>query len=248
MTAVVRIASDWHLGPRSPGAHGRLARAFLEAARADGARVVLNGDVFDDLFAGPGRAEAAHPEVVAAIEALRREGRLERTAGNHDPDGGAARVELDLPPIGRVLVAHGHALDPVNSSAIGRLGDGISRRFGRLAVVRGAAWLAEAGARAVAGDRMLAVFSARCRALAEREGFALGVFGHVHAAHLAPGDRYANAGSLSRRGLEYLELGPGGPRLAVLGPAAAAEGIERGVSRYNGTGSARRGRGTDDPA
>ncbi len=233
---VVRVASDWHLGPESPPEHGRLARAFLDAARADGARVILNGDVFDELFAGEGRAEAAHPAVSAAIAALRREGRLERTAGNHDPGAGAARVVLSAPGLGRVLVAHGHALDPINASPAGRLGDGISRRFGRWAIVRGAARLAEAAARALAERRMIEVFERRCRAAVLREGFDLGVFGHVHAAHLAPGDRYANAGALSRRGLEYLELGPGGPRLAILpaagqAPGDRAGGIERGVSR-----------------
>jgi UDP-2,3-diacylglucosamine pyrophosphatase LpxH len=211
----VRIASDWHLGARSPPAHGRLARAFLARARRDGVRVILNGDVLDDLFDGA-RAAAAHPEVVAEIEGLAREGRLDRTAGNHDPDAGVPRVVLELPPVGRVLVLHGHALDPVNSSAIGRLGDGISRRFGRLALVRGAAWLAEASARAVAGRRMIALFRARCLEVVDREGFDLGVFGHVHAPHLVPGDRYANAGSLGEAGLQYLEIGPAGSRLAAL--------------------------------
>ncbi|MGB8932884.1 MAG: metallophosphoesterase, partial [Anaeromyxobacteraceae bacterium] len=64
------IASDWHLGPESPPAHGRLALAFLERARAAGVEVILNGDVFDDLFAGPGRAQAAHPGVAAAVSSL----------------------------------------------------------------------------------------------------------------------------------------------------------------------------------
>ncbi|BDG03256.1 metallophosphoesterase [Anaeromyxobacter oryzae] len=213
---LVRIASDWHLAPRSPARHGRLARAFLARARADGALVVLNGDVFDDLFAGAGRGEAAHPEVAAELATLRAAGRLRRTCGNHDPDAGEARVVLDAPGAGRVLVMHGHAADPVNSSALGRLGDGISRRFGRLAAVRGAAWLAEAAARAAAGDRMVSIFRERCLAIVEREGFDLGVFGHVHAAYLAAGDRYANAGALHDDRLEYLELGEGGPRLVTL--------------------------------
>jgi UDP-2,3-diacylglucosamine pyrophosphatase LpxH len=207
------IASDWHLAPGSPAEHGRLALAFLERARAEGARVVLNGDVFDVLFSGPGSGEAAHPRVVDAMQALAAAGRLERTRGNHDPEDGAARVALAWPGIGRVLVMHGHAVDPVNASPIGRLGDAISRRFGRLGVVRGAAWLAEAAARAVARDYMVETFRRRCLEVVEREGFDLGVFGHVHAAHLAAGDRYANAGSLHDGGLEWLALGAGGARL-----------------------------------
>jgi hypothetical protein len=212
----LRIASDWHLGVRSPPEHGRLARAFLARARREGARVVLNGDVFDELFDGARRARGAHPDVFAEIDALTRAGRLDRTAGNHDPDAGIARLVLDVPPVGRVLVQHGHALDPVNSSVIGRLGDGISRRFGRLALVRGAAWLAEAAVRAVAEERMVALFEARCRAAVEGQGLDLGVFGHVHLAHLVAGDRYANAGALGPGGLQYLEIDPTGPRLATL--------------------------------
>jgi hypothetical protein len=154
--------------------------------------------------------------VAAAAAALAAEGRLARTRGNHDPEGGAERVELDWPGLGRVLVAHGHAADPVNASPIGRLGDGISRRFGRLGVVRGAAWLAEVTARAVAGDRMEGLFRERCARLVRDGGYALGVFGHVHVARLAPGERYANAGSLHGEVLEYLELAEGGPRLAAL--------------------------------
>ena len=215
---VYRIASDWHLSPGSPAVHGRLARAFLARARADGAHVILNGDVFEDLFSGPGRAEAAHPSVVAEIAAMRRAGSLRRTRGNHDPDAGEERLVLDVPGTGRVLVAHGHAVDPVNASPIGRLGDEISRRFGRFGPVRGAAWLAQATVRALAGARVVSLFRARCLALVEREGFDLGIFGHVHVVHLVAGDRYANAGALADDTLHYLELGPSGPRLAVLHP------------------------------
>jgi len=68
--ALLRVASDWHLGPRSPAAHGRLALRFLEAARADGAEVILNGDVWEELFAGPGAGHRAFPEVAAAAAAL----------------------------------------------------------------------------------------------------------------------------------------------------------------------------------
>lgn len=213
------IASDWHLSPHGPAEHGRLARAFLARARGEGVEVILNGDAFDELFSGPGRAEAAHPLVVAELAALRREGRLRRTRGNHDPAAGEDRLLLEVAGVGRVLVAHGHAADPVNASPLGRLGDGISRRFGRHAVVRLAARLAERSVIGLAGGRVVSLFRARCLALVAREGADLGVFGHVHVPHLAPGDRYANAGAIDGDGLHYLELGPSGPRLHVLRPA-----------------------------
>jgi UDP-2,3-diacylglucosamine pyrophosphatase LpxH len=212
----VLVASDWHLGPGSPRAHGRLARAFLALARREGARVVLNGDVFDALSWGAARAESAHPLVVADIEALAADGRLLRTRGNHDPATGEARVVLEVPGLGRVLVVHGHEVDPISSSVAGRLGAEITRRFGRLLAVRLAARLAEGSARLVAGRRMEAEFRRRALALVVREGFDLGVFGHVHAAHAAPGERYANAGALLGDTLTFLELGPAGPRLRVL--------------------------------
>jgi UDP-2,3-diacylglucosamine pyrophosphatase LpxH len=217
---LLRIASDWHLAPGSPARHGRLAADFLRRAREEEAEVILNGDVFDDLFAGPGAGERTHPPVSEALRTLQRAGRLRRTRGNHDPDQGEDRVVLTWAGVGRVLVAHGHLADPINQSWAGRLGDGISRRFGRMALarelVRGGAWLADAVARAVAARRMVEIFRTRCLRLVAAEGCALGVFGHVHVAHLAPGDAYANAGALDADGLHYLELGPGGPRLRVL--------------------------------
>jgi UDP-2,3-diacylglucosamine pyrophosphatase LpxH len=222
----VLVASDWHLAPGSPAAHARMARAFLALARREGADVVLNGDVFDALFSGPGRAEAAHPRVVEDIEALAADGRLVRTRGNHDPDAGAPRVALEVPGVGRVLVSHGHEVDPIARSAAGRLGAEISRRFGRTWPVRESARLAERAARAVAGARMAEEFRRRALALVLREGFDLGVFGHVHVPHLVPGDRYANAGALVGDTLTFLELGAGGPRLRILrgGDEVAARG------------------------
>jgi UDP-2,3-diacylglucosamine pyrophosphatase LpxH len=226
------IASDWHLAPGTPPADARVALAFLERARDAGVRVVLNGDVFDDLFAGPGRSRAAHPDVGSAIDRLAGEGRLARTAGNHDPDAGSDREVVEVPGLGRVLVAHGHLVDPINRSALGRLGDGISRRFGRLALVRGAARIAEAAARGAAGERMVAHFRRRCLALVEREGCALGVFGHVHVPHLAEGDRYVNAGALHGGTLTYLVLEPGHARLEVMtAPAGGHPRESRRVSR-----------------
>lgn len=228
---IVRIASDWHLGTRSPAEHGSLARAFLERARADGARVVLNGDVFELLFEGEA-ARFAHPEVVEALGRLAADGLLAETAGNHDPEAGPAALVLDVPAVGRVLVAHGHLADPVNRSPVGRFGDGISRRFGRFGLVRGSARAVEWMARGLAGGAMERVFRTRCLALVAQEDAALGVFGHVHVAHLAAGDRYANAGALRRDRLEYLELGPDGAALRAhtrtdLGSDASA-GIPRG--------------------
>ena len=212
------IASDWHLSPESPPAHGRLALAFLAAARDAGADVVLNGDVFDDLFAGAGRAPRAHPEIAAAIASLVEAGRLRRTAGNHDADAGPVQVVLSHPVAGRVLVTHGHALDPINASPVGRLGDAISRRFGRTALVRGAAWLAEASARALAGERMLAVFRRRCLRALRQGGFDVGIFGHVHRAHPVAGDPYVNAGALHDDRLEYAVLDGAGIRIDRLQP------------------------------
>jgi UDP-2,3-diacylglucosamine pyrophosphatase LpxH len=212
------IASDWHLGPGSPPIHGRLALAFLDRARAAGAEVILNGDVFDDLFAGPGRAQAAHPGVVAAISLLEATRRLHRTSGNHDPEAGPERIVVERPGVGRVLVSHGHALDPINASPIGRLGDAISRHFGRTPLVRGAARLAEVVARALAEEQMVAVFRARCLRAVIAGGFDLGVFGHVHRAHLVAGDAYVNSGGLGDGGLEYLVIDALGPRLARIDP------------------------------
>jgi UDP-2,3-diacylglucosamine pyrophosphatase LpxH len=223
------IASDWHLGPDTPAGDARLALRFLAAAQRAGARVILNGDVFDELFAGRARARAAHPEVVALLLALARAGRLERLAGNHDPDAGPAQAVVDAPGLGRVLVTHGHLVDPISRSALGRLGDGISRRFGRLAVVRGAARLAEAAALAVAGRRMLAHFRRRALALVRAERCDLGVFGHVHAPHLAAGDAYANAGALARGSLTYLVLDAGTARLEALTAAVDGRPLETSV-------------------
>ncbi|ABS28465.1 metallophosphoesterase [Anaeromyxobacter sp. Fw109-5] len=210
------IASDWHLSPESPAVHGRLARAFLARALEAGVQVILNGDVHDALFAGEARAEAAHPEVGEAMAALVRAGRLARTAGNHDPAAGPPQLVLTVPGAGRVLVTHGHLVDPIGRSPAGQLGDAISRRFGRLAAVRGAARAVEAAAWGLAGERMLAAFRRRCLALVAREGCDLGVFGHVHVAHLAAGDPYANAGGLSPAALSYLVLERGEARLATL--------------------------------
>jgi UDP-2,3-diacylglucosamine pyrophosphatase LpxH len=212
------IASDWHLGPLSPPVHGRLALLFLSRARERGAEVILNGDVFDDLFAGPGRAQAAHPRVAEAIGALEAEGRLRRTRGNHDPEAGPERLVVERPGVGRILVAHGHSLDPINASPIGRLGDAISRHLGRWAIVRGAAWLAEAAARGVAEERMIAVFRARCLRAVEAGGFDLGIFGHVHRAHRVAGDRYVNAGGLHDDGLEHAVVDATGARIERLRP------------------------------
>lgn len=213
---IVLVASDWHLSPGSPPSHPRLALEFLALAGAEGARAVLNGDVFDELFWGRERAEAAHPRVVREIEALSAEGRLARTRGNHDPASGEERVVLEVPGVGRVLVEHGHQVDPLARSGAGRLGDAISRRLGRTRAVRLAARLAEEGARAVAGSLLAAAFRRRALAAVERAGFDAGVFGHVHVAHAVPGDRYANAGALLGGVLQFLEVGPAGMRLREL--------------------------------
>jgi Calcineurin-like phosphoesterase len=216
------ITGDWHLGTYSAPAHRALALAFLRWAADAADLVVLNGDIFEGLFESPDRAERAHPGVAALIADLARHGKLRRTQGNHDPQGGPASVVLEHPTLGRVLVAHGHLADPVHVSPVGNFGDGISRRFGHLSLVRGAAWVAEsvvAGAMATPVDRM---FRRKCLALVAREGCAFGVFGHNHRRHLAPGDPYANAGRLRRTRLEYLELGDAGASLRAFDTRGAA--------------------------
>jgi predicted phosphodiesterase len=219
----VLIASDWHLGTYSDPVQGRLALRFLEHVRATGDRVILNGDVFEGLFEPTARAERAHDELRALIAGMTDEGVLTRVEGNHDPGAGVRSVVLEHERLGRVLVTHGHLVDPVHESSVGNFGDGISRRFGHLPLVRGAARLAEAvvaGAVAAPVDR---VYRRRCLALVERERCTFGVFGHNHRRHLAPGDRYANAGCLRQARLEYLVLEPAGASLHdFTAPDAAA--------------------------
>jgi predicted phosphodiesterase len=225
--SVTLIASDWHLGTYTPPAEARLAVAFLEWAREAAELLVLNGDIFEGLFESPARAERAQPAAAALMAEMARAGRLLRTHGNHDPDAGPRQLVLDHAGVGRVLVAHGHAVDPMHASPVGHFGDGISRRFGHLALVRGAAWMAEtvvAGAASAAVDRM---YRRKCLVLVERERCDLGVFGHNHRRHLVAGDRYANSGRLRRTRLEYLALDGGGASLrefALGGAAAAAAG------------------------
>jgi len=211
------IASDWHLGHYSAPAHAALARGFLEGVRRSGDRLVLNGDIFEGLFEPAARAEAAHPDLAALIAAMTRDGQVLRTEGNHDPGAGADYLILEHPVAGRILVMHGHRVDPVHGSPVGQVGDRISRRFGYLAIVRGAARAVEATATAVAAARVDRFFRRQCLALVERHLCDLGVFGHNHRRHLVPGDRYANAGCLTGTWLEYLLLDDAGPRLARLG-------------------------------
>lgn len=210
------IASDWHLGHFSPPAAARLAHAFLERACDAGDAVVLNGDIFEGLFEPLADAEGAHPEIAALIRAMERAGQLRRTEGNHDPGSGAASIVVPHARLGRVLVAHGHGIDPLHGSAPGRLGDAISRHLGRFAAIRGAAQLAEEVTMRMAGRRIEARFRAHCRAIVEQRGYDLGVFGHLHRRYLAPGDRYANAGRLSRDRLEFLVLTAQGAELGEL--------------------------------
>ncbi len=220
----VLVAGDWHLGTYSAPEQARLALRFLERAREAGDRIVLNGDIFEGLFEATDRAERAHPALAALIAELAAAGSLSRVEGNHDPGAGARSLVIEHDTVGRVLVAHGHLVDPVHDSSVGNFGDGISRRFGHLALVRGAARLAEAavaGAMAAPVDRL---YRRRCLALVAEERCVLGVFGHNHRRHLAPGDAYANAGCLRRGRLEYLVLDGGGASLREFTTAEAAIG------------------------
>lgn len=210
------IAGDWHLGSYSLPAQAQLALAFLERAREAGDFVVLNGDVFEGLFEPVWRAEQAHPAVVALIAAMTCGGGLSRLEGNHDPGAGARSLVLVHGAVGRVLVAHGHLVDPMHDSSVGNFGDGISRRFGHLSLVRGAARVAEAVVAGTVAARVDRMYRRRCLAMVEREQCALGVFGHNHRRYLVRGDRYANAGCMRRSRLEYLALDDAGPTLCEL--------------------------------
>ena len=210
------IASDWHLGHFSPPGAARLASTFLERALDSGDDVILNGDIFEGLFEPVAAAEAAHPDIRRLIAELTAHDRLRRTEGNHDPGSGVPSLVLDHPVVGRVLVAHGHAVDPVQRTRALHTGDAISRRFGRLAPVRGAAHVAELVTMSVVGRRVEGVFRECCLRAVDAAVCSLGIFGHVHRRHLVPGDRYANAGRLHARRLEYLVLGPRGPELDCL--------------------------------
>lgn len=219
----VLVAGDWHLGTYSAPAQARLALAFLRDARRAGDTIILNGDIFEGLFEPVARAERAHPELRRAIAELEAAGALARTEGNHDPGAGARRIVLEHQAVGRVLVTHGHQVDPVHDSGVGNFGDGISRRFGHLSVVRGAASMAEAFVAGTMAARVDRVYRRRCLAVVAAEGCALGVFGHNHRRHLAPGDRYANAGRLRRTRLEYLVLDDAGASLHDFTDADAAD-------------------------
>ena len=224
MTRVL-IAGDWHLGTYSPPAQARLAVRFLEETGDAGHRIVLNGDIFEGLFEPAARAERAHPELSALITAMAAAGVLTRIEGNHDPGAGARSLVLEHGGLGRVLVTHGHLVDPVHDSSVGNFGDGISRRFGHLSLVRGAARMAEAvvaGAMAGPVDRL---YRRRCLALVERERCVLGVFGHNHRRHLAAGDPYANAGCLRHARLEYLVLDAAGASLHDFTASNASGGV-----------------------
>jgi len=207
------IAGDWHLGHYSTPLQAALALGFLRRARDAGHLVVLNGDIFEGLFESAARAEQAHPVIGAVIAELAGEGRLLRTEGNHDPGAGARSHVIEHAAVGRVLVAHGHMVDPVHDSSVGQFGDGISRRFGHLALVRGAAALAEAAVAGTVAAPVDRLYRRRCLATVQRAGCVLGVFGHNHRRYLVPGDRYANAGRLRRTRLEYLALDEAGAAL-----------------------------------
>ena len=212
MTRIL-VASDWHLGSYSPAGDARLAIAFLRWARDHAERIVLNGDIFEGLFEAPSRAERAQPVAAALIAELSEAGMLRRTRGNHDPDDGEPMLVLDHSAMGRVLIAHGHAADAMHLSRVGNFGDGISRRLGHLALVRGAARAAEAFVAGVLAAPVDRVYRNKCLAMVEQQRCTVGVFGHNHRRHLVAGDPYINAGRLRPTRLEYLAIDDQGPAL-----------------------------------
>ena len=226
----VLIAGDWHLGTYSAPGQARLALAFLRAAREAGDTVILNGDIFEGLFEPAARAERAHPELSELIADLSQAGTLQRVEGNHDPGSGHARLVLEHPAAGRVLVTHGHQVDPVHDSRVGNFGDGISRRFGHLMLVRGAARVAETFVAGTMASRVDRMYRSRCLAMVDKAGCSLGVFGHNHRRHLVPGDAYANAGALRRGRLEHLVLDQSGAALRDFGVSSAASDAARAAA------------------
>jgi hypothetical protein len=218
----VFVAGDWHLGTYTPPAEARLAVEFLEWAPAHADLIVLNGDIFEGLFEAPERAERAQPQAAALIHRLAAAGTLRRTQGNHDPGGGVLSIVIEHPAVGRVLVAHGHAADPMHASSVGHFGDGISRRFGHLGLVRGAAAVVESAVSGLFAGPVDRLYRTKCLAMVERERCALGVFGHNHRRHLVAGDPYANTGRLTRSRLEYLVLDDDGPALREFTGATGA--------------------------
>jgi UDP-2,3-diacylglucosamine pyrophosphatase LpxH len=199
------VASDWHLSRYSSAETSTLALAFLERARDSGDEVILNGDIFEDLFEPVALSEAAHPHVASMMGAMIRTGQLRRTEGNHDPGAGAAAIVLGHERLGPILVMHGHVADPLRMSRVGRLGDFISRRFGWIPAVRLAARLAEQSA-SLTAHRVEQVFSRRCRELVARRLSGMGIFGHIHRQYLVAGDRYANSGHLTDQRLEFIAI------------------------------------------
>ncbi|MBN2801287.1 MAG: metallophosphoesterase [Deltaproteobacteria bacterium] len=121
---VVWFVSDLHLGDGTPsdvffGKDPHLL-ALLDAARQAGATVVVAGDAIDFAQAWTfTRILKAHHELLSAMSALAREGRLYYLVGNHDYDVNLYREMLffrvchELHLGDQILVQHGYQYDPL---------------------------------------------------------------------------------------------------------------------------------------
>jgi len=114
------VLGDVHLG--SPLCRAELLRGVLETVEFD--RLVLNGDVFDDLNFRRLRSE--HWAVMQAVRDLAERREVIWIRGNHDGSAEVLRHLLGVPVRedfhfefrgGRVLVVHGDAFDDFQQSA-----------------------------------------------------------------------------------------------------------------------------------
>lgn len=125
----VYMVSDLHLGDGTPSdvffGKDRHLMALVERANRDGATLVVNGDAIDFHQAWSFmRVLRAHQELLAAMSALAREGRLIYVVGNHDFDLSLFsdvlnfRVCNEIHIGDEVMICHGYRYDAYISSNI----------------------------------------------------------------------------------------------------------------------------------
>lgn len=242
----VHITSDVHLGAIGP----ERERAFLdwlEHAGSSGARVVINGDLFDFWFEYRSAIPKGHTRVLGALAALVDAGHdVQLTGGNHDWWGGAfledeigvtfhrQPVEVDLAGH-RTLLAHGDGLGP------GDYGYRLLQKLLRARPFTGAfRWLhpdvgaaiargvSSTRARAEQGhsggkSRALVLEDWALSQLTERHDLDLVLLGHTHVPTRAPcpeGGWYVNSGDWVEHST-WVELRSGHPPKLMEWPLGA---------------------------